>query len=152
MILKSNVLGKDYAVEGLQHPRISADTLPPRNILLQLDRLHATEPESAKRVDKSLTGVIIRLCEGGDMYQDSILVIPATANKDAAWRKRMFENVLFAIVAVAKHLSSHFDGRDIKVNGKLVLPWKKPGQEVFEWCPEEVKYVDFNGAWKFLSE
>lgn len=112
--------------------------------MIRLDQLFVTKLKSADRV--RFAGQVISLAEGTEAHgnvngpssgEGEAPGFPAVIDKNEGWRRQMFTYVAFAIVSFAHHLSSHFDGRDVKLDGKLVLPWSKPVEEgVMEKLPK----------------
>lgn len=127
-----------------------------RIILELLDVLHTTEPELQLRLAIVCTIIAYAAGERGQGHWveesgvDHWMQLPAVRNNDAAWRRQMLRYVEFGIVAMAQHLSSHFDGRDVLLDRKLVVPWRgnrAPDAAVIEKYPEQrVRYS--SGAWK----
>lgn len=60
-------------------------------------------------------------------------------------RARVQERHLFPVanlLTASRHLSRHFDGRDVKILNKLVFPWKKVVDEsvIEKYAEQRVSY------------
>lgn len=100
-------------------------------------------------------GTIIALAQGAELGIPGFEFSEVT-DKNEAWRTQMLEYVSFAIVAVAQHLSRQFGGRDVRIDGKIVIPWTQPvKEEVFTKGPPDytMSYGSGGslGAWKVDS-